>query len=993
MRQRVGNAEGAEHAPPLPPTPPPPEPAPAPAPQPRRRRTARPADPAAGAGGAAGGAALARVAERQQAVRRWAAAYFNGQPEVSDDVYDQICAELAGLEDALRREAPGDAEAAALLAASPLRAVGAPVAPPPGGRKVRHETAMLSLPAAQDKGGVLDWGRRLARLGVDAARAAFAVEPKVDGLAVRAVYRDGKLALAATRGDGFEGEDVTHNALTGAIAGLPLELNLAAATAAAARDGSGRGGARGGVAQLPRELEVRGEVFMTKDDFAALNAARGAAGERPFDCARSAAAGSLRLLDPAAAAARRLSFLGYQLMVPGAAGGGGKEPILDATAAITTGSAALPATQSGCLSWLAAAGVAAAAGPGGGGGGGGLEAAVAAAEEWMGKRDALPYDCDGCVLKLDDLALWAALGAVDRDPRWAVAWKFPAREFVTRLLGVEWAVGRTGHVTPVALLQEVKIGGASVRRASLHSAGHLEALQLRPGCDVRVRRSGDIIPQVLGAVPGTAPRGAPLLAPPQQCPACMGPLARREGSGAYALACGNPACGAQAERALLHWADKCVKGLGAARVSALFRAGTIATIADLYKLSEAQWLQLDKVGPKMAASYSAALRASLGQPMGVALAGFGIPLVGPRLAEDLAARFGSIRALADNAESVSGAAGDNLRAWLASADSKQLLSELEAAGLRCMRAPAAAPPGAAAGTGVAAAGEEEEGGGGAGASSRDPAGALDGYNVVVTGSFSLQGSRKDLEARLKMMGARVQAAVSGTTTLLVCGDGGGRKRADAERAGVRAMGEAEFHAWLETLAGAHYAVGKAERAVEAVRPGLEALAGRGGGAAAPAPAAGGAAKRGRARKPRAAAGAGAEAEAGAAPVEAAAGAGRKRRTKGKAAAAAEGAEGAPAAGGAAKGGRARKPKAAAGAGAEAEAGGEPAAGAATKRHAKGKAAAAGPEEPKQPAARRGTGARGKRAAASAAAAGEAAAANAAAAAARPRKSARARASD
>lgn len=511
------------------------------------------------------------MAALQARVRELDDAYHNSaSPAASDAEYDALKALLRREEAALRsaattRRRRSKATTAAteeddeaqtiqqrakdLLNNSPLKSVGAPAkgttrrrkqsgsadspAPPPPLKKVRHPIRMLSLEAVQSVDAARRWGERVGRLLEQAAvaagqpdllppppsdedggssnptsgsaeeRVAWVLEPKVDGLALRLTYRGGELVAAATRGDGDEGEDVTAAALAGALDGAPLRLLSSPSPSPSP-------------SQEEEELEVRGEAYLSAEAFASLNARRLEQGLPAFSNARNAAAGSLRLLDTSEAAARGLSFVAYALLFPA------QQPQSQQQQQHQQ-QQNLPKTHWACLSWLREAGFRVSEDnaliDGGGGGdnddsGSSFSAALKAAERWMEGRNGLGYEVDGAVLKLDDLRLQQLLGEGQTDPRWAVAIKFPAREAVTRLLGVEAVVGRSGAVTPVALLEPVAVGGVTVSRASLHNPSAAAALgPLRVGDAVVVSRRGDVIPQVervvrLGAAAAEAGAGA-----------------------------------------------------------------------------------------------------------------------------------------------------------------------------------------------------------------------------------------------------------------------------------------------------------------------------------------------------------------------------------------------------------------------------------------------------------------------------------------------------
>ncbi|WIA35136.1 hypothetical protein OEZ86_003615 [Tetradesmus obliquus] len=712
-------------------------------------------------------------------------------------------------------------EAQELEQRSPLRRVGAPLsavtALSKGAplsavtalSKVTHPTPMTSLAAVRDEDELRAWGSRLAKQGVVNPEAVdWVVEPKVDGLAVRVVYRDGRLALAATRGDGTQGEDVTHNAATGAIQGLPLSL------AGSSSSSSSNGNGNGGMLQLPSEVEVRGEVFMTTTDFEQLNAQQVAAGQAGFANPRNAAAGSLRLLDAGEAAGRRLSFRAYQLLLP-------------------QGTSGAPTSQAGCLAWLEQHGVTttatrAAQGLDGHATWQGFEAAVAAAGRWMQQRERLDYDVDGVVLKVNDLDLQEEAGVdAGRDPRWAVAWKFPAKLATTRILGIEWSVGRSGVLTPVARLETVQIGGVNVSNASLHNVGQLRALGLVQGDMVTVKRAGDVIPQVVGCLleardPLTSTQEP--FPEPTHCPSCTQPLTFVEPKTRNAkghLWCSNPACPAQQLARMKHFVDVCVKGIGGATVEALWERGWLPNPAGLYKLTQADLMTLPAVKERKSAKMLAAIEASRAMPLKMLLAGLAIADVGERQAANLATKYKTMKRLqlaangsAPSSSSsssntaaaadpeISGVLGASLAAWFADAHNKLLLNELRQAGVAvCQEDPAAAE--LVAEDGLSAATIDVPGSiPGISGPGQNDVEALSGVSVCVTGKCR----RKVLESRylqegyIQEKGGEFHKAVKKTTTWLLVGDKPGQNKLEAAaKYGTRKLSEEEFFAEIEKL--------------------------------------------------------------------------------------------------------------------------------------------------------------------------------------------------
>ncbi|KAG2487402.1 hypothetical protein HYH03_013971 [Edaphochlamys debaryana] len=803
----------------------------------------RPARPAA-AGSASGAQATDASILPQQELKQLEAAlakhqdlYFNQQPEISDAAYDELkrrFRRLSAQQQGVREE---DVELP----------VGSPVAS--ALRKAPHRVPMLSLAAVNSRDETAAWmAKTLAKLPAPPRRQQYGwvVEPKVDGLAVRVVYRRTaagvyELEEAATRGDGAVGEDVTHNALHAAIRGLPRSL-----APQAGQDGP---------APPPPWVEVRGEVFVRLEDLEQVNQAQVAAGQAPFANARNLAAGALRLLDTGEARRRRLSFVAYAALAPpaGSAVEAEARPLFDSHWRV--------------LSWLQSAGLAVSpdnalcGSP---------EAALEAAEAWMERRGSLGYDADGVVFKLDDTRLYDELGVAGSDPRWAVAWKFPASEAVTRLAGVELTVGRLGQVTPVALLEPVALGGVTIRRASLHNAGLAAGLGLHLGDAVVVRRSGDVIPQVIRVLPELRPAGAAPWQPPTACPACGGPLqlqpAAKVGSGDQLL-CRAPDCPAKSERTLLHFAETVLKGSNVAKqaVPLLVEAGLLEAVPDFYRLDMAELAALPGFGPAKAASLAAALEASRRLPLGKVVQGLNIRLVGPATAAKLGAAYASLPELAAAAErggaggiaaasGVGPAVATAVAAWITSPVGRSALQGLVEAGVGLGGAPGpggsrpsstrstqeasvtaqaevqveeeevrpkakARPRASAAAASAPAAAEPSTGARAsvpaAATSAPAPASAADagaeglrgmrGLNVCITGTLKPEGaddrgvptlSRNEMAGLLEAAGATVQATCTTATNVLIAGASSGQKKLDAAaRKGVRVVPYAQF--WKE----------------------------------------------------------------------------------------------------------------------------------------------------------------------------------------------------
>jgi DNA ligase (NAD+) len=531
-----------------------------------------------------------RVAELRAEIARHNEAYFvNDAPTLPDADYDALVRELRALE----AEHPelADEQSVTRLVGAPVSTVFSPVV---------HEEPMLSLDNVFDARELEQWGVRVAKsLGLEASAIAFAVEPKIDGLALSITYVDGTLTRAATRGDGRVGEDVTDNVRT--IRSVPAALK----------------GIRRG------RIEVRGEVFLARSDFLEMNVQQVTLGAKEFANPRNAAAGSLRQKDPAATAKRPLSFLAYQLVD------------LDATLAYTSYTDTIH--QLATWGFLTAAESTLESG----------SAAMIARSDWFeAHRHDLRYDIDGVVIKVDDLAQRIQLGFTSRAPRWAIARKFPPEERTTRLLSIEISIGRTGRATPYAVLEPVVVAGSTVSMATLHNQDQVALKDVRPGDLVIVRKAGDVIPEVVSAVPEPGKRRAKAWTFPLNCPECGQPLVRRGAeSDTY---CVNPTCPAQQLEQIAHFASRSaldIEGLGEQRVAQLLAAGLISDVADLFTLSVADLSVLEGFGELSASSLVRAIDAAKVAPLSRVLVALGVRHVGPVAARVLARHFRNYVAL------------------------------------------------------------------------------------------------------------------------------------------------------------------------------------------------------------------------------------------------------------------------------------------------------------------------------------------------------------
>lgn len=599
--------------------------------------------------------------------------------------------------------------------------------------QVTHEVPMLSLENAFNAEDMQHFYRRvLDRLGDVAAPLEFACEPKLDGIAVSLLYRDGMLERGATRGDGTTGEDITHNVRT--IRSIPLRLR-----------GSG----------FPALLEVRGEIYMPRAGFEQLNERARQRGEKLFVNPRNAAAGSLRQLDARITAQRPLQMCCYGV---GQVAGG---TLPDRHAAVLEqlrGWGFRVNPESAVVR--------------------GIEACDDYYEALALRRDSLPYDIDGIVFKVNELALQQRLGFVSRAPRWAIARKFPAQEEMTRLLDVEFQVGRTGIITPVARLEPVFVGGVTVSNATLHNSDEIARLGVQVGDTVIVRRAGDVIPQVVSVVAERRPADARPVVFPPRCPVCQSAVERE--AGVAALRCtGGLVCAAQQKAAIKHFASRRamdITGLGDKLVEQLVDEGLVQNVAGLYALSKQQLLQLDRMGEKSADNLLDALEASKRTTLPRFIFALGIREVGEATALNLARHFGDWPALAAATEDqllavddVGPVVADHLLQFFASPASMQVVESLRAAGVTWERidvAPRQDLP-------------------------------LAGETWVVTGALESLG-RDDAKSHLQALGAKVAGSVSAKTTRVVAGPGAGSKLTRANELGIEVIDE---QALLDLLAG------------------------------------------------------------------------------------------------------------------------------------------------------------------------------------------------
>jgi len=648
--------------------------------------------------------------------------YVLDDPEVTDATYDRLLRELLDLEAAHPELATPD---------SPTRRVGA--APAAAFSPVRHRVPMLSLQNAFTVEELAEFDERVRRLLGRDEPLLYALEPKLDGLAVEAVYEQGRFVSGSTRGDGVTGEDVGANLRT--IRALPLRLRA------------------DGPLKPPAYLEARGEVLMRTRDFAKLNREREESGSPPFANPRNAAAGSLRQLDPRVSASRYLAILFYGIGDCPGFTPPGEFATLDMLR--SWGLPVAPLVERAV----------------------GIEAAAAYYRRLEAGRDDLPFEIDGVVVKVDDVASQERLGAVSRSPRWAVAVKFPPRLAQTTLREVEFSVGRTGVVTPVAVMDPVRIGGVEVERATLHNEDEIRRKDIRIGDTVVVTRAGDVIPAVQEAVVSLRTGAETPIVFPRLCPSCRAEISREEGQAAWR--CTSLACPARLRETIRHFASRRaldIEGLGEKLIDQLVGRGLVRSVADLYRLETQDIMPLERLAEKSAGKVVAAIDRSRRTSLSRLLFALGIPHVGEQVARVLAAHAGTLAALESaGAEELTGLRGvgpeiaASVTAFFAQQENRRIVAALLANGVRAAREAADASPGA---------------------------GPLAGLSFVFTGILGAL-SREQAQGLVARAGGRSVSSVSRATSYVVVGSDPGSKALQAEKLGVPRLSDAGFLALLK----------------------------------------------------------------------------------------------------------------------------------------------------------------------------------------------------
>lgn len=661
-----------------------------------------------------------RVAQlREQILRHNEAYYEHDAPEIPDAAYDKLVGELRDLEEQHPELATDD---------SPSVTVGG--APNQQFAPVEHRQRMMSLGNSFDADELIEWAKKLQRALDGQPVPHYVCELKFDGLAVSIRYENGELVQAATRGNGRVGEDVTHNVLT--IADVPHKLS----------------------GTPPEVLEVRGEVYMSLADFAALNEAQVAAGEKTYVNPRNTAAGSLRQKDATVTATRKLSFWSYQLGEvvggPDLASHSDTFEYLRSLGFPVNDHARVVETVDEVLAYIA---------------------------EYQEKRHELPYDVDGVVVKVDSLALQNTLGFTARAPRWATAYKLPPEEQTTTLLDIEVSIGAGGQATPFARLDPVFVGGSTVATATLHNQDQVRLKDVRPGDTVIVRKAGDVIPEVVGPVLSERPKGLPEWVFPTECPVCDTPLIRPEGEARNR--CPNYTCPQQIRGRIQHFVSRGamdIEGFGESRVDLFVAEGMLEDVGDIYSLDFERIGAMEGFGQTSVTNLQAAIEESKSMPLGNMLFGLRIQHVGATVGEVLAAGFGNLDALleadTDQIAAIEGLGpviAESVHGWLKEPDHRAVIEKLRAAGLKLE-----------------------------GPEVIDVAQTLEGLTVVVSGGLT-GFSRDEVQTAIKSRGGKSPGSVSKKTTALVLGENpGASKVTKAEEHGIPVLNEAQFVELLET---------------------------------------------------------------------------------------------------------------------------------------------------------------------------------------------------
>ncbi|MDT2048540.1 NAD-dependent DNA ligase LigA [Priestia flexa] len=654
-----------------------------------------------------------RIQELHELLNRYNYEYYVlDQPTVPDAEYDRLMNELIKIEEAFPELKTQD---------SPTQRVGGQVLD--AFQKVEHRTPMLSLGNAFNEQDLRDFDRRIRQaVGDD---FSYVCELKIDGLAISLLYEDGYLVRGATRGDGTIGEDITENLKT--IRSIPLRV------------------------KEPVTMEVRGEAFMPRKSFEKLNEAKIQNEELPFANPRNAAAGSLRQLDPKIAAKRNLDIFVYAMTDVGEQNVEAHSESLDLLDHL--GFKTNKERQK-CAT---------------------IEEVLAYIENWQEKRPSLAYDIDGIVIKVDAFEQQVELGTTAKSPRWAIAYKFPAEEVVTTLKNIELTVGRTGVITPTAILEPVQVAGTTVQRASLHNEDLIREKDIRIGDQVVIKKAGDIIPEVVNVITEKRTGNEQEFTMPTHCPECESELVRLEGE--VALRCINPSCPAQIREGLIHFVSRNamnIDGLGEKVITQLFKEELITDVADLYELTKEQLIELERMGEKSADNLLKAIEASKENSLERLLFGLGIRHVGAKAAKTLAQQFDTMDKLQKatydelvTINEIGDKMADAIVTYFSQEEVQELLRELQEAGVNMTyKGPKPVNVG-------------------------DSDSVFAGKTIVLTGKLEELG-RNEAKAEIEALGGKVTGSVSKKTDLVIAGEDAGSKLAKANELGIEVWDEARL---------------------------------------------------------------------------------------------------------------------------------------------------------------------------------------------------------
>ena len=646
--------------------------------------------------------------------------FVEDDPEIGDSEYDELMRELAQIE----KENPE-----LVIPQSPTQRVGSD--PLSGFSQIDHQIPLLSLGNAFDDDDLYGWHNRMSGL-IESDKFALACELKFDGLAVALIYENGLFVQGATRGNGATGEDITSNLKT--VRSIPLQL----------------------VGAYPARFEVRGEVYFPKSEFKKFNDDREKNGLATYANPRNTAAGSLRQLDSAVTAQRPLDIFIYAL-------------------GWVEGDFEIPETHIKCLEYLKTLGfkinpfnelVS------------GVEDAIGFHKKWLQDRNSIDYDCDGVVVKIDSFDYQQHVGTVGREPRWAIAYKFPSAQSITKLLDIHVNVGRTGTINPYAILEPVIVGGVTVKQATLHNEDYINSKDLRIGDRVVVERAGEVIPQVVSSQKTHRNGTEQKFLMPRECPSCKSPTTRKPDESA--VYCTNSSCPAQLVRLVEHFVSKSamdVVGVGGKLGSSLIQSGLISDVADIYTLRRKELVSLERMGEKSTSNVIEAIAASKERPLSRLLVALGISHVGTEVAENIANRFGtmdeimkaSLESFTDIPD-IGPKIAESITNYFQSTSNILLIHKLRLAGINMN--------------------ENSDIG-----SSEPQVQVLRDIRFCVTGRLK-QFSRSEIQDRIKELGGNVSGSVSSRTNYLVAGEEAGSKLSDAARIGIPVLSEDDFLAMI-----------------------------------------------------------------------------------------------------------------------------------------------------------------------------------------------------